>query len=61
VDQVIVVDDGSADDPGLIAGLAGAEVVKREKNKGKVAALKSGFEKAKEFDPDVLVCLDPNA
>ncbi|ODS37358.1 MAG: hypothetical protein A7315_13570 [Candidatus Altiarchaeales archaeon WOR_SM1_79] len=61
VDKVIVVDDGSRDDTAEIAELAGAEVVMHKKNKGKGAALKSGFKKAKEFNPDFVVCLDSDA
>jgi len=61
VDKVIVVDDGSTDDTAEIAELAGAEVVRHKKNKGKGAALKSGFKKAKEFNPDFVVCLDSDA
>lgn len=40
---VIVVDDGSQDDTARIARDAGAELVGHETNKGKAAALNSGF------------------
>jgi glycosyltransferase involved in cell wall biosynthesis len=43
-DRVIVVDDGSSDHTADVAELAGAEVIRHPKNRGKGAALKTGFE-----------------
>ncbi len=56
--QVIVVDDGSTDDTAQIARSAGATLVCHERNQGKCAALNSGFRAARQFDPQVVVCLD---
>lgn len=55
VDEVIVVDDGSNDRTARIAEAAGARVIRHEKNKGKGAALKTGF---KATDADIIVTLD---
>ncbi|MCZ3367490.1 MULTISPECIES: glycosyltransferase family 2 protein [Methanobacterium] len=56
VDKVIVVDDGSTDNTAKIAKLAGAQVISHFSNKGKGAALKTGFEAAKESE--IIVTLD---
>ena len=40
---VLVVDDGSADATAARAGEAGASVVRHERNRGKGAALATGF------------------
>ncbi|MFN8530368.1 MAG: glycosyltransferase family 2 protein [Anaerolineae bacterium] len=58
VDTVIVVDDGSADSTRDIALAAGAVVVPLDQNGGKGLALNSGFRKAREYDPAVVVTLD---
>jgi len=50
VDKVIVVDDGSTDKTAEIAELAGAEVIKLDRNYGKAYALMRGFERAKELN-----------
>lgn len=42
VDLVLVVDDGSTDDTGLLAEQAGATVVRHPVNRGKAAAMQSG-------------------
>lgn len=42
-DRVIVVDDGSHDRTSEVAELAGAEVIRHPENRGKGAALKTGF------------------
>jgi glycosyltransferase involved in cell wall biosynthesis len=56
VDKVIVVDDGSTDNTAKIAKLAGAQVISHSSNKGKGAALKTGFEAVKESE--IIVTLD---
>lgn len=46
-DDVIVVDDGCTDaTPQLLCGIEGIDMVRHDCNKGKGAALKSGFERA---------------
>ncbi|MDD4448416.1 MAG: glycosyltransferase family 2 protein, partial [Methanothrix sp.] len=42
-DRVIVIDDGSSDRTAEVASLAGAEVLRHDVNRGKGAALKTGF------------------
>jgi len=54
--RVIVVDDGSTDKTAEIAKLAGAEVLIHPQNRGKGAALKTGFQAAR--DADIIVTLD---
>ena len=57
-DKVLVVDDGSKDETGLIAENLGAVVVRHEKNLGKGAAIRDCFEWARQTGADVLVTLD---
>ncbi len=57
-DTVIVVDDGSTDSTAEIAHTAGAVVIVHERNRGKGAALNSGFQKARELDADIVTVLD---
>ncbi|UCC63066.1 MAG: glycosyltransferase family 2 protein [Anaerolineae bacterium] len=57
-DTVVVVDDGSTDATGEIAGAAGALVVRHEQNQGKGQALNTGFRTAREWNLDVIVTLD---
>jgi glycosyltransferase involved in cell wall biosynthesis len=57
-DTVIVVDDGSKDNTAEIASLAGADVVVIPRNKGKAAALMTGFEHAKEYNYGAVVMMD---
>ncbi|MBI3242597.1 MAG: glycosyltransferase family 2 protein [Chloroflexi bacterium] len=57
-DVVIVVDDGSSDATAEIARAAGAIVVRHERNQGKGAALNTGFRKARELEPAVVVTID---
>lgn len=56
VDQIIVVDDGSADKTADIAAKAGATVINHIQNMGKGAALKTGFEAV--GDADIIVTID---
>jgi len=58
VDQVVVVDDGSSDSTAEIAELAGATVVKHNKNRGYGSAIKTCFEVANNIEADILVILD---
>jgi glycosyltransferase involved in cell wall biosynthesis len=57
-DRVIVIDDGSTDRTSEIAKLAGAEVIRQPFNKGKGAALKTGFEGASQNGAKVIVTMD---
>ena len=61
VGKIVVVDDGSTDDIGIIAEKLGAIVVRHDRNRGKGEALKTVFEKARELGADVLVTLDADA
>jgi glycosyltransferase involved in cell wall biosynthesis len=44
--QVVVVDDGSSDNTGTVAKKYGVQLIRHGKNRGKGAALKSGFQTA---------------
>lgn len=55
-DRVIVIDDGSSDRTADVARLAGAEVIQHSKNRGKGAALKTGFESLNGVD--IIVTID---
>ncbi|HEY9247226.1 MAG TPA: glycosyltransferase family 2 protein [Candidatus Methanoperedens sp.] len=57
-DKVIVIDDGSTDRTFEVASLAGAEVIRHDINRGKGAALKTGFEVALQNGTKVIVTLD---
>lgn len=57
-DNVIVVDDGSADRTAEIAKKAGAEVIIHKTNKGKGSALKTGFKAAAEIGADIIITMD---
>ncbi len=57
-DTVLVVDDGSVDGTGDVARAAGATIVRHDVNRGKGAALKTGFAWAIEHGFDGLVTLD---
>lgn len=57
-EQVIVVDDGSADRTAKVAELAGAAVLRHAGNRGYGGAIQSIFAEAKRLNPDVLVIFD---
>ena len=61
VDEVIVVDDGSTDQTGNIARLAGAIVIQHKRNKGKGASIQTILAEAKERNPNILVLLDADS
>ena len=58
VHQVVVIDDGSADDTSRSAEAAGALVVRHHTNKGPGEAYASCFRAAQLLDADVLITLD---
>jgi len=60
-DEVIVVDDGSADNTSKVAELAGATVIRRDENRGKGAAIQSILAEARKRNPDALVLLDADS
>lgn len=55
VNEIIVVDDGSSDNTASVAQKAGATVILHSKNKGKGAAIKTGFENS---NGDVVAFID---
>lgn len=57
-ENVVVIDDGSSDRTGEIARAAGATVLRHDVNRGKGAALKTGFTYALENGFDGVVTLD---
>ncbi|MGW0589904.1 glycosyltransferase family 2 protein [Streptosporangium sp. NPDC002607] len=52
VDLVMVVDDGSTDQTGRVAKVAGAHVVRHSHNRGKAAAMESGAEAVRLLDDE---------
>jgi len=56
-DWVIVVDDGSSDHTAEVAELAGAEVIRHPENRGKGAALKTGFEAVNDLQEEAYLHL----
>ncbi|MGQ9608997.1 MAG: glycosyltransferase family 2 protein [bacterium] len=58
INDVIVIDDGSTDDTYQIAKSAGAIVIRHEVNKGKGAALKTGFQYALEHNYQAVITMD---
>ena len=56
--DVLVVDDGSADETSRAAREAGALVVRHEENLGKGAALRTGFEYAIANDYEAVITMD---
>ncbi len=57
-DRVLVVDDGSADATGARAAGAGAEVIRHEANRGKGAALRTGFARLIDSGARAVVTMD---
>jgi len=57
-DLVIVVDDGSHDNTGLVAEQAGARVVTHQINKGPGTATKTGIDTARAMGATVVVTID---
>lgn len=55
---VVVVDDGSSDGSGEAAAAAGATVLRHAANRGKGAALASGFAYAKKLGADAVLTMD---
>jgi glycosyl transferase family 2 len=55
---VVVVDDGSTDGSGAAAEAAGATVLRHPANRGKGAALASGFAYAKKLGADAVLTMD---
>ena len=58
VSHVIVVDDGSSDDTGKIARVAGAEVIRNEAAEGKGVALRAGWKRAVELGFEWALTMD---
>jgi glycosyltransferase involved in cell wall biosynthesis len=55
---VVVIDDGSTDGTGAVAAKAGAQVLWHTRNRGKGAALRTGFAWAMEKDYDGVITID---
>jgi glycosyltransferase involved in cell wall biosynthesis len=58
VNTVLVIDDGSSDDTKEIAKEAGAIVISHKRNRGKGAAIRTGFQYALENNFDYVVTID---
>jgi glycosyltransferase involved in cell wall biosynthesis len=57
-DAIVVVDDGSTDDTGLIARNLGVSVIRHVSNRGKGEAIKTVFVQARQLNADILVTVD---
>ena len=57
-DVVVVVDDGSKDKTVAVAEKEGAMVLRHKVNKGYGGALRTIFQTAKKYKPDILVIID---
>ena len=57
-ENVIVVDDGSTDRTRRLVEQSGATVIVHDGNRGKGAALRSGFSTALKYDSDLVITLD---
>lgn len=60
-DEVIVIDDGSADHTAQIAKLAGATVIRHTNNEGYGATIQDILAEAKKRNADILVILDADS
>ena len=58
IESVVVVDDGSSDATAQIAENAGALVIKHPVNRGKGAALRTGFQYVLDHGYDALITMD---
>jgi len=58
INDVIVIDDGSKDNTAQVAQDSGAIVIKHDLNKGKGAALKTGFDYAIKNEYDAVITMD---
>ncbi|HUJ15516.1 MAG TPA: glycosyltransferase family 2 protein [Thermoanaerobaculia bacterium] len=58
IDTIVIVNDGSEDETAAMAMTSGAELVSHSHNRGKGAALKSGFAWALEHGFDAVITLD---
>jgi glycosyltransferase involved in cell wall biosynthesis len=58
INNIVVINDGSRDDTTAAAAAAGAEVISHAHNRGKGAALKTGFAWALEHGYDAVITLD---
>ena len=56
--DVIVVDDGSTDETGVIAREKGAIVIRQDKKQGKGYSLREGFRYALEHDYEAVIIMD---
>jgi glycosyltransferase involved in cell wall biosynthesis len=58
LEPVVVIDDGSKDATGAVAEAVGATVLRHEQNRGKGAALKTGFAWALDHGAEAVITLD---
>ncbi len=56
--DIVVVDDGSTDETSLVSSREGVEVIRHETNRGKGAALKTGFAYALANGYNLIITLD---
>jgi len=56
--EIVVIDDGSADRTAEVAEKAGAQVVPHGKRRGLAAAFRTGLAEAKRLGADVVACID---